>query len=137
MLMNSWKFIFLMIMDLIWIKDVGSCKENGYTLTAPEILHGNYITCSSRNEDISTLDKLINLISQDNIIGIYKINKTVALLCYWNLQGNGMVDYTSLTGGELHLFGKNKNPSEEFELTANSLGTHTETQGGVILRALS
>ena len=28
-------------------------------------------------------------------------------------------------------------PSEEFELTANSLGAHTETHGGLILRTLS
>ena len=28
-------------------------------------------------------------------------------------------------------------PSEEFELTANSLGPHIETHGGLILRTLS
>ena len=28
-------------------------------------------------------------------------------------------------------------PSEEFELTANSLGAHIETPGGLILRTLS
>ena len=29
------------------------------------------------------------------------------------------------------------NPREEFELTANSLGAHIETHGGLILRTLS
>ena len=30
-----------------------------------------------------------------------------------------------------------EHPSEEFELTANSLGAHIETHGGFILRTLS
>ena len=50
------------------------------------------------------------------------------MLQYIGLNGN--------TSGSYRGQGRFSQPSEEFELTANSLGPHIEAHGGLILRIL-
>ena len=81
------------------------CRYNGFTLIK-RVFPGARILCSSKIENITRLSQLLDIISRDNVIGIYKRNESAAQLCYWKEVETGLINLASLSGGNIQTLGK-------------------------------
>ena len=78
-----------------------ACNQEGYTLVPEDVYDKNSVYCSGRFEDISSYTKLNNLLSKDDVVGIYKISNTVkaqAQVCF-SRSGDGRLTLGSFSGG--------------------------------------
>ena len=96
--------LWLVIFDTI--SYVILCKHGGYTVIEDKVVTGTKIVCSPRIERITGHIRLIELLSQDYVIAIYKRNETAAQLCYWKEIENGLLELASLSGGKIHTIGR-------------------------------
>ena len=96
----------LAILSLTMIHCVHCCVENGYYLNEENINNKTAVHCSSSLEDISTKTKLLDILSRDYVIGIYKRSATTAQLCYSKVVQNGQVTLDTLSGGSMYMLGE-------------------------------
>ena len=76
------------------------CRDNGFTLVRKDFIFPKIIFCS-QVQDTSILTKLIAILENDSVFGIYRRNDEAAQVCYWKQVESGLVDLTTLSGGEL------------------------------------
>ena len=80
-------------------------RQTGYTIIN-SVFPGTGVLCSPKIENTTDLSQLIDIISRDNVIGIYKRNESAAQLCYWKEVETGLISLASLSGGNIQTLGK-------------------------------
>ena len=89
--------------SLLWcVTAVPACQEIRFK---NNILRKG-ILCSAQTEDMSTVEKKVNLFRKENVIGIYALPKAIGHVCYWKPVESGLVDLMTLSGGIFHMIGK-------------------------------
>ena len=64
------------------------------------------LRCAATPEDISTISTLVDLLSQDGVIGMYKRSKTEAHRCYFDATRSGLLESENPPpGAQLYLMG--------------------------------
>ena len=94
------------LLSLTMVHCVCCCEENGNLLVEENVTNKTAVHCSSSLEDISTYTKLLNLLSRDYVIGIYKRSATTAQFCYSRVVQIGQVTLDTLTGGSIYMLGE-------------------------------
>ena len=96
----------LALLSLTMVHCVYCCGENGHLLVEENVTNKTAVHCSSNLEDISTNTKLLNLLSRDYVIGIYKRSATTAQICHSRMVQNGQVTLDTLSGGSTYMLGE-------------------------------
>ena len=81
-----------------------ACEKNGYTLIEENVVNKTAIFCSNGIQDISSYTKLLNLISKDDVVGIYRRSEKTAQVCYGKAVDNAAT-LATLSGGKPYLLG--------------------------------
>ena len=65
------------------------------------------LRCAATPEEMAvTISKLVDLLNQEVVIGMYAKSKMEVYGCYFNATKSGLVDLENLSGGQVYLLGK-------------------------------